>query len=549
MELSYIISAVRRRLWLVVVLAALGLLVASLVDRSASAGEYEARAVLLIQPPTSSAGGNFSTSDPDRYVAGQLSVLGGANLAQRVAAQLPGETPLTVARTVSIVHQPKTDIVDVVAKSADPARAQQIANTYARQYIAGLQDRVATAQQPGITEFDGQIKVLQDQLAALQARIDASTPDTANPNRKVDSQAQAQYSVVLAQINELFRSKIALQTGGFEKVTSEVIEEAGLPVSQVTRSSKLVLVGGLVGGLALGLVAAILAARLSPMILDRFEVEQVLGQPVAGDLGHLAAFGRSRAAALDPLPPAHEQVVARLAARAEANAIDERPLVIAVVGTQRRAGTTTLALTLAGRFARTDVSSVLIDFDFDDPEITRTFAAGSAGIPQLLTYLNQNGDSNGAAVLTSGGRARRIDPTTIFSGTPTDRVRVIGMGNDPDTLALRRSELARVLEYASTDVGVVIVDVGSLPDAAVAEQLVRLADCVVLAVPLKRLRAATLEANNRLLSGRTQLLLPVITAPARFRASRRGGEPQGTPRPVVEPTFEDDRAPFVSGRR
>jgi hypothetical protein len=141
--------------------------------------------------------------------------------------------------------------------------------------------------------------------------------------------------------------------------------------------------------------------------------------------------------------------------------------------------------------------------------------------------------------MSPNARSRRIDPTTIFASTPSDRVRIIGAGADHDTLTLRRSEISRILEFAARDVEVVIADAGSLPDAAAAEQLVRIADCVVVAVPLNKLRANTLDTTARLLSGRTELILPVITHPGRSKYS--GGRSSGGTRvqqPPQAPAYE-----------
>ena len=51
MELSFVISAVRRRWWLVVIFAVLGALAARELSKP-GVTEYEANAVLLVQPPT-----------------------------------------------------------------------------------------------------------------------------------------------------------------------------------------------------------------------------------------------------------------------------------------------------------------------------------------------------------------------------------------------------------------------------------------------------------------------------------------------------------------
>ncbi|HEV8298921.1 MAG TPA: hypothetical protein VGQ20_16560 [Acidimicrobiales bacterium] len=541
MELSFIVAAIRRRLWLVLLLTVIGGVAASLIDSSSKSDEYQARAVLLIQPPTST-GGTVINSDPDRYVIGQLRFLESADLAERVAAQVPGETRATVQNAVRVEHQPKTDIVDVLARATDPARAQVIANTYVQLYMSDLRSRVDTAQAPGITELTTRLETLRKSLVDIQKRIDSTRPDPAKPNVTVpsDPEAEADQQLLLAEYNQVLASKTELQAGGYAKVTSEIVEEATMPTATLSSGGKLIIIAGILGGLSLGVVGAILAARISPMILDRYEVETALNLPVAGELIYTPALARSRTAALRQLPSSIEQVVGRLCARAEANASDDRPLVIAVIGTQRRAGTSTLTLAMAGRFARTDTSAVVVDFDTQDPEITRLFAAGSAGIPALLSYLNQP-QSNGA-MLTSHQRARKVDPTSIFSSTPNNRVRVLGIGADPDTLTLRRTELSRVLEYASHDVGVVIADAGALPDTAAAEQLVRLADCVVLAVPVRRLRAATLEAVERLLSGRVELLLPVITHPGRSRWAFRRRTPSQPSAAATEPVaeLEDD---------
>ena len=128
MELGYIVSALRRRFWLVVVFAVLGLLTGLALTGRHTAADYETRAVLLVQPPASATGTFSFSNDPDRYVIGQVPVLEGSGLAERVAAKIPGETVGSIQHAVSIEHRPKTDVVDVVVRHSDPERAQLIAN-------------------------------------------------------------------------------------------------------------------------------------------------------------------------------------------------------------------------------------------------------------------------------------------------------------------------------------------------------------------------------------------------------------------------------------
>jgi capsular polysaccharide biosynthesis protein/Mrp family chromosome partitioning ATPase len=519
-ELSFIISAIRRRLWLIILFTIIGAVAGTAISRSQDTSEYEASAALLVQPPIST-GVNINSNEPDRYVLGQQRVLESITLAEKVAAGIPGETARSVHDDVAIEHRGGTDILDIVVTSEDPSRSATIANAYAATYMAGLRATPSEDESSLITTFRAQITTIDERLATINPDIQRSlvTPTGQNFPNAGDQALITERDRLIGERNELTGKIIQIQADSYTRVTSSVVENAVVPTETVATSSRLFVLAGLIGGFALGIVAAILAARLSSKVLDRYEAETVLNQPIAGELVHAGGLTRSRAAALYELPSALEQVVSRICARAQANAVDDRPLVIAVVGTQRNAGTTTLALSMAGRFARTDLNSVIIDFDSHDPELTELFASETGGIPTVLSYLNQP-SANGAP-MSANSRARRIDPTTIFASTPSDRVRIIGAGADHDTLTLRRSEISRILEFAARDVEVVIADAGSLPDAAAAEQLVRIADCVVLAIPLSKLRASTLDTTARLLSGRSELILPVITHPGRSKYSNR----------------------------
>jgi capsular polysaccharide biosynthesis protein len=517
-ELSFIISAIRRRFWLIILFTIIGGIVGTVVSRSSDTNEYETTAALLVQPPITGNVVNISPNEPDRYVLGQQRALESMGLADNVAKSIDGETAQSVHDAISIKHRAGTDILEITVKAKDPERAATIANAYATEYLKSLSTTPETSQS-GLDTLKQQQAELRARIDELGPRIDAGNKGNGTIPGPGDAVAENQAEMLKAEYNEVTKQITDLQAQSYQRVTSEVIESAVVPTSTIATSSKLYVGAGLLGGFAVGLVAAILAARLSSKVLDRYEAETVLNQPIAGELVHAGGLTRSRAAALYELPPALEQVVSRICARAQANAADDRPLVIAVVGTQRHAGTTTVALAMAGRFARTDLNSVIIDFDSHDPELTELFAPDAGGIPTVLSYLGQP-SSNGQP-MSSHARSRRVDPTMIFASTPSDRVRIIGAGADHDTLTLRRSEISRILDFASRDVEVVIADAGSLPDAAAAEQLVRVADCVVLAMPLSKLRASTLDTTARLLSGRSELILPVITHPGRSKFTAR----------------------------
>jgi hypothetical protein len=81
-ELSFIINAVKRRPWIIVLFVALGAAAGQLAT-PAAAPKYYSRAVLNVSPPSQSRVAVSFSNDPDRYVIGQLSVLNSAQLAER----------------------------------------------------------------------------------------------------------------------------------------------------------------------------------------------------------------------------------------------------------------------------------------------------------------------------------------------------------------------------------------------------------------------------------------------------------------------------------
>jgi capsular polysaccharide biosynthesis protein len=148
-ELSFIISAIRRRLWLIVLFTIIGAVVGTAVSRSQDTNEYEATAALLVQPPLSAGSVNFTSNEPDRYVLGQQRVLESITLAEKVATGLDsGETKESIHNVVAIKHRSGTDILEVVVKTEDPTRSESIANAYAAQYMSDLRAKTSRRSSP-----------------------------------------------------------------------------------------------------------------------------------------------------------------------------------------------------------------------------------------------------------------------------------------------------------------------------------------------------------------------------------------------------------------
>jgi Mrp family chromosome partitioning ATPase len=521
LELSFIVIAIRRHLWVVALCAILGL-IPGLIAHQGTSDLFEAHSVLLVTPPTQNRGATISLSDPDRYVIGQLSVLQSSVLAERVATAMGGsETRRSIDEAVEIVHRAKTDVVDVYARTSSPTRSLDIADRYVTMYMADLTTNAKEAQAGDIDALKAELTVLEDEIlfldndiqSKMQPFIDAaqevrgqgiSSPPIPDVNVVVPRSITLK-TTKLNQYNQVLDNLRELELIAKLKVTTEIVQAPILPTIATASSSRLVAIAGMVGGGLFGVIAAIVMARLSKRVISTDQ----------------------------------------LAVRAEAAASVGQSLTVAVVGTERGAAATTLALALAGRYANSGSQVVVVDADQRDPEVSRLFgAAKNSGVPGLLALMN--------ARQLRARDDRRLETAlpSPFTETSVPEIRILGGGDKTDGNALRRTNIPDVLKATTAEAHIVLIDAGPILESAVAVQFCQLVDAVVLAVPRRRQRTAALEVVARQLVGRRGAVLPVMTSPSRRRnrsnssaAVAMSGEPS-----IARPSFDDRPVMGVDGR-
>ncbi len=530
MELSFVISALRRRFWVVTLFALLGSLPGLTSNRSDS-NVWESTAVLNVQPPTRT-GVNIFQVDPDRYVQGQLSVLESEELASQVAAKVTEGsnteiTPAQLREIVTIEHKPETDVVEITTTTDSDAKAQAISQTYADLYVAGLATtETDTAQK---TQLDTQIIQLEGSLEKIDSAIKESmkaflptgrkqNPDPIPPAEVVDPSNVSKRQTILAELIDLKSQKNDLDLQSTLKVNTAIIDDAAFPLEPKPARGNFLLAGGLLAGAVAGVVVALMWARFSTKVLDEVSAGEILGSPVVSEFPHYRSLARNPLAAFQALPRSAVPTVDQLCVRAEAMARIGEPLVVAVTGTMRSAGSTTLALAMAERFAAGGASVVVIDGDVRDPRVTALFnATADGGVPSVIASDGALTDQRGRSAFT-----RTMDPA----------VSVLGLGPNRGSAALRRDTVPAVLAAARRKAEVIVVDGGPVLDLASTLQFASLADAVVLAVPLARQKGDALLDLSRQLGPVAAKLLPVVTAPSR-RAAR--GEVVGTDGSIVMP--------------
>ncbi len=507
MELSFVAAALRRRWWIVANFAVLGLLPLLLLG-DPTATTFESVAKIEVIPPD-----DARFNNPDRYVLNQVQILESRSIFEEVAAELNntdrvGEVATQVEQATEIEQAAETDSVSIIVRQDDPARAQQVAQTIADTYINRLEQDERDLREPEIEQIDEELAELEVLLRAANDEIaEVYSPyleriGEANfsvpPVSAVAPQAASDQARFTSEIDRLTIRKAALENEE-SRINTSISQPATLPVNAITESNGLIQMAFFIAMTLLGLTTALLWARFSSKVLDEVAVEEIVDVPVVASVRRSSTLRQEPLVALTRLPQELIATVDQISVQAEAMATINKTLRIAVVGSQRGAGVTTLSLAMAARFAAAEYSVVVVDADRRDPWLTDVFGAERhGGIPSLL--------------------GSNEDADRIYTRTSEPDVRLLGLGQKGT--ALRRELMPELVTRASGAAEVVIFDGGPLMDAASTVELCNVVDVVVLAIPLDDQRADDLAAVARQLGDVRDRVLPVITEPSRRIASR-----------------------------
>ncbi len=546
MELSFLLNSIRRFWWLFAICVIVGALPVGFLTADA-APVYESRAVMLVSPPSESRVQVSFTSDPDRYVLGQLSVLQSQSMAEEVANLLGGgEVSSSVRDSTSVEHDADTDIVQVVVRTDDPERSRAIADGYLTVYFGLLTDQVAETRQPEVDALTTQLASLKSQLSLLDQGIasamarflpagtiaDDEIYQPIPPPEAVVPGLLSEKQLVLTEYNQVLLARSQLEQLDISeqlRVTSKVVQSASLPLEPIDSSDTLLIFAGLVAGALVGVVLCGALGRMSRTLIDERQIGDLLGAPIVGHLPHARSLHKNRRAIVESPPSKLVSFAEALAVQAEASADVGQAFTVAVVGAERASGATTVAALLANRYAANGSQVLLIDTDQRDSELTRLFAAGRPGIAALLAS-RHTGATTGSA--RSSSHADPLSPTSVPG------LCVIGTGSKSSGEGFRRQNVPEVIGNASALSHIVVFDGGPLLESAAVVHLAQLVDAVVLVIPERPLRNRLLGTIAAQLQSRRGDLLPVLVPASGRRAARRGAS-------EVESFVDIDGEPLV----
>jgi capsular polysaccharide biosynthesis protein len=517
------LQVLRRRWWIVLVLAIIGLVLAAGYVKEAHK-VYSASALVYVNATvanTSSVSGARTTGSVDMDSQAQL--VQSSNVVQAVKKLL--QSPLTEAqlsKKVTVTVPANSQVLQIACQASTGDLAASCANDFAKEFISTQSAAALGDLKAQVTALQAQVTKLGQSAAGLSTQISLLPPN---------SSKRASDEVTLhgdnSQATSLSHQVGVLQAEEASSSAGTITSSAAPPSKPASPQAILILPSGLIAGLLIGLIAAFLVDRRDKRIHNARDLERYLDLPVL-----LSVSAKKYGTQPSLVGPRSRtgQAFAELAHTSSA-ALGEGNHVMVVAGTSAGAGGGVTAANLAAALARTHSEVVLVCADLRGSVIPELFRLGQGrGLAEVLAgnatvseVARRPADFPRLRVVTPG-----VDTSFALYNFQHDATR--------DLIAeLRRSTPFVIIEAQATSEGGDTFALAEFADAALITVEVgkstrpEVADCLLR---LDRLRTTVLGAA----------LIPPFSAPSRSAAGRTAeyAEQQAAPA---------ERRPRPAGRR
>lgn len=506
-----------RRWWLLLGLAAIGLVVAYVFD-TITPPKYQSTVSLQLNPAASS---SFLPYATDTSAGSSNAVVGQAASYQEVLRSHAFETivvqqlgldlpPEALGGAISTQLIPNTNILHLMVVWDNPGDAQQLAQRIAEIFIAENQQRQQA--QPGtqaqLQQMQQSATDMQSRMAPLQDQRDKLSTSVANGDlsRLQELTAIDQQLSALDTNHTNLMLEISRIQSSFE--TAVILDNAtpGAPLNALPLIQALIF--GVIAGLGVAVFLIIVLEHLADVVRTPADAVNVTGLPLLGRPGHV----RRRLWPFSRRP--HDRALVMAAGDQSAAAEAIRSLRVNLQLIAPPWGLQTLVVTsgvqgdgksfVAGNLAIAQAQAgrrvVLVDGNLRRPVLHRWFrVANTRGFSDALALARRrNGDADGevAGVTASGIDNLWILPAGTLAGRSQD--------------LLDTESIASVLQRLERDWDSVIVDsahVGSLADTLL---LAHETQGSVLVARSGRTRRATLRSALAALNSIPQPVLGIV---------------------------------------
>ena len=500
-ELADYAGPLRRRAWIVLILALLGAL-AGVAYAKISPKTYTATAeveLLALPNNANQVGGRTSgliNTDNAAQIVTSVTV---ATLANR---QLHSRTPpRELARQVTVSVPPNTTFLLIGCNSSSPRAAARCANAFANAFLQYRRSSAAGSVAADIRALQARVSVLQGQVSVLRNKV-ASLPRSSRRTAAALRLHQASGSLGAAQSLVNAETALLLNLNQPDNAAAGSVVTRAFPPTSPS-SPRLLLVGpsGLLAGLLIGLVIAFIADRDDRRIHSVREVERFLDVPVLLD-----AASREGGSAVGIASPRSRtgQAFTELGQYVAA-ALGDGNHVLMVVGASPSPGSSLVAANLAVTLSWSRSDVVLVCADRAD-----TITPRLLGVP----------DGQGLSEVLDGSASV---PEVAVQPADQLRLQVIPPGLDtPGTAHFQYEACRRLIAELRRDAGYVIIEAQSAGPDAQTFTLAEFADAAIVAVEVGRTqRPAAQDCLLRLERLRTPVLGAAVLSAADSRAAAR----------------------------
>lgn len=291
--------------------------------------------------------------------------------------------------SVTAARVGRTYVMSVSVLSREPAKAARIANAVASAYTEDqLNARLAAADRSATWLRARAAELRQQSLDADRAVQDY----TSQSNReRVELRALETTAQTYRTLFETFLQQYAttLQQQSFPINFARVITPAKPPTRKSQPRTSLILLGSLLGGLGLGWLAGYAREGLHPKLRSEREVEEVTGLRSLGILPEIVQGRRGLGGRTNPL----FEIVGRFPRSRFAKTVKNVKVAldiaagshhavktVGIVSAHAGEGKSVLAVNLAQHLAKVGARTLLLDWNFERPTLTKvTPLANSAG--------------------------------------------------------------------------------------------------------------------------------------------------------------------------
>jgi Mrp family chromosome partitioning ATPase len=459
------VHIVKRRWWLLALLAVAAVVLVYVLTPAHLVSRYEATHVLLVESDRDNA--NTAAANPE-VVA--LWARDSEVLARAADALEPAVNPNRLRRDVSVRAERGVGTVMITATDRDPVRAAEKANAVADATVAFVLEREARDLEQRKSELAAREQSLRQRIDVLNTQISANPPDVETLSAERDA--------LIRQLGDVLDDQdLAVNAVRF---TSVDVPERGVEQERFfgtqTRTQRMVLAA--LVAIVLGFGLAITLDRSDTRLRTRRDAEQRFGLPVIAEIVKFPMWmrGDRNAVVEQPDSPAAESfrtlrsalmlmgVPRKPAGTAGNGGSRGRQLaVILVTSPGAGEGKSTTVTNLAAAYAESGSSVLVLDFDVKRQRWWRRQAGGSAlGVSDFLASPTP------------------ITLETLIRPTRVKGVRVVQRGSAGKPRGGQLATQRRLLDEARLAADVVIVDAGPLLASGITRELASMVERVIV---------------------------------------------------------------------